>query len=48
MESTETRVCKKCSRELNTSLFKTTAFGTRAKTCNECVREKREENRIAK
>lgn len=48
MESTETKVCQKCGRELNIFAFKTTAFGTRARTCNDCVREKREENRIAK
>lgn len=44
----ETKICKKCGRELVIDNFKKTRWGGRADVCTDCAREKFRETRAKK
>ena len=44
----ETKICKRCGRELPISNFKTTRWGGRVSVCTECATNKLRENKRKK
>ena len=40
----ETKVCKRCGKELPVENFKTSRFGTRVSVCTDCANKKRRAN----
>lgn len=43
----ETKICKKCGRELSLADYRMTRWGSYADTCNECIENKRAETRYS-
>lgn len=46
--SNEKKVCAKCGRELSIDKFRRTKWGTCSSICEECISEKRRENKDAR
>lgn len=44
----ETKVCRRCGRELSIDNFKLTRYGTRVGICTECANTKMHDNRVRK
>ena len=44
----ETRICKRCGRELPIENFKVSRWGGRVEVCTECANQKRIDNKVKK